>query len=108
MEFFEFYCTQILVASIVGGAIGALASVRFALLLPILLVGSGLLTLALTGDWHDFFKNGLTIVHPIYLAGHFLIATIWFGPFGLACGLAARGLRSLIIRQPNQSKEEKS
>ena len=99
MEFIELYRNQILAACMVGCLIGILVSCRFAWLLLILPIGSGLLSLAFTGNWHDFSKDGFTIVQLIYLAGHCLIAVVCFGPFGLACGAIVWALKSAILRK---------
>lgn len=96
MEFFENYGSQIIAACIAGSVVGFVIRLRFYALVLSLPIVSGLIALAVTGDWRDFFRYGITIAHPIYLAGHCMIAVVLFGPFGLACGVAARGVRVLI------------
>ena len=94
MEIVSANLNSVFVAFGVGAVIGLLLRCNLVLLIAICLTVSGLLALAVTGEWRDFFKDGYTFAHFIYLAGYCMISIVFFGPFGSASGVMTRLLKS--------------
>lgn len=99
MEIISSNLNQVFTAFAVGVVFGLFLQCRLALFLIISCVGSGLFALIVASDWKDFFKDGFSVAHLIYLAGYFVIAVIFFGPFGAASGMITRWVKYLFHKR---------
>ncbi len=98
VEFLSIYAKQIMVSALVGLMIGLSVKWNAWLTAGLAFAVSGVLALVITGDWGDFFKDGISVGSFVYLAGYIVISVAYFGPFGCVASLVGRLLKKLRRR----------
>jgi hypothetical protein len=98
MEIISSNLDHVFVAFTVGVVIGLFLRCHWALFLIISCAVSGLFSLVVAGDWKDFFKHGFTSGHLIHLAGLYVIAVVFFGPFGAVSSAITRLIKTIFIK----------
>jgi hypothetical protein len=96
METFLFYKESITTALIIGLLFGLVSRLNLWITILVGGIGAGVLTLLLTGDWRLFFRDGFTLFHLVYFAGHMATSIGFFGPVGAFAAFIAIFLRRCI------------
>ena len=99
MEIITANLSHVFAAFTFGIVIGLFLRCKLALFLIITCVSSGLVALVAVSDWSVFFKDGISVGHLIHLAGNFLIAVVFFGPFGSVSAIITRLIKYFLHRR---------
>lgn len=104
MNWFHMYADQIVVSALLGLTIGLCLKLNVWVTGCVSFFFGGVVSLAVTGDWSDFLKEGMSLGHLIYLMGYVVISVVYFGPFGCIASLGGRFMRGTICGRAGSSQ----